>query len=92
MHTHGRKFSRQRGWKGDDRHLSWRFAFDGQPITALPSMPLAFDMGHSLLIMLENSNYWTDRCTLMEQSLADRGDGKEMIDTKVGGVHSTDSR
>ena len=28
----------------------------------------------------------------MEQSLADRGDGEELIETKVGGVHSTDSR
>ena len=28
----------------------------------------------------------------MEQSLKDRGDGKEVIDTKLGGVHSTDSR
>ena len=26
----------------------------------------------------------------MEQSLADRGDGKEQIDTKVRGVHLTD--
>ena len=26
----------------------------------------------------------------MEQSLADRDDGEEVIDTKVGGVHSTD--
>ena len=23
----------------------------------------------------------------MEQSLADRGDGEELIDTKIGGVH-----
>ena len=28
----------------------------------------------------------------MEQSLTDRGDGEELIDTKLGGVHSTDSR
>ena len=28
----------------------------------------------------------------MEQSLADRGDGAEQIDTNVGGVHSTDGR
>ena len=26
----------------------------------------------------------------MEQSLAGRGDGEELIDTKVEGVHSTD--
>ena len=26
----------------------------------------------------------------MEQSLADRGDREELIDTKVGGVHLTD--
>ena len=26
----------------------------------------------------------------MEQSLADRGEGEELEDTKVGGVHSTD--
>ena len=28
----------------------------------------------------------------MEQSLADKGDGEELIDTKVGEVHSTDCR
>ena len=28
----------------------------------------------------------------MEQSLADRGDEEEFIDTKVEGVHSTDSQ
>ena len=28
----------------------------------------------------------------MEQSLADRGDGEELMDTKVVGVHTTDSR
>ena len=28
----------------------------------------------------------------MKQSLADRGDGEELIDTKLGGVHSTDSQ
>ena len=28
----------------------------------------------------------------MGQSLADMGDGKELIDTKIGGVHSTDSQ
>ena len=27
----------------------------------------------------------------MEQGLADSGDGEELIDTNVGGVHSTDS-
>ena len=27
----------------------------------------------------------------MKQSLADRGHGEELIDTKFGGVHSTDS-
>ena len=32
---------------------------------------------------------WTDQCTLMEQSLADKGDRGELIDSKVGGVHST---
>ena len=26
----------------------------------------------------------------MGQSLSDRGDGEELMDTKVGGVHSTD--
>ena len=26
----------------------------------------------------------------MGQSLADRGDGEELIDTNVGGVHATD--
>ena len=28
----------------------------------------------------------------MKQCLADRGDGEELIDTKLGGAHSTDSR
>ena len=28
----------------------------------------------------------------MEQSLADRGDGEELVDNKLGGVHSTDNR
>ena len=28
----------------------------------------------------------------MEQSLADSDDGEEQMDTKVGGVHSTDGR
>ena len=28
----------------------------------------------------------------MEESLADGGDGEELIDTKVGDVHSTDSQ
>ena len=79
-------------WRGTDRHQSWACAFDGQPTTALPNMPLACDMGICLLIMREISNFSTGRCTLLEQSLAYRGDGEEMTDTKVGGVHSTDSR
>ena len=28
----------------------------------------------------------------MKQNLADRGDGEEVIDIKLGGVHLTDSR
>ena len=32
-----------------------------------------------------------DQWTLMEQSLADRDVGEKLIDTKVGGVHSTDN-
>ena len=28
----------------------------------------------------------------MEETLADKGDGEEWIDTKVGGVHLTNSR
>ena len=28
----------------------------------------------------------------MEQRLTDRGNGEELIDTKVEGVHSTDNR
>ena len=28
----------------------------------------------------------------MKQSLANRSDGEELIDTNLGGVHSTDSR
>ena len=44
-----------------------------------------------LLIMQLNSKSWTDRRTLMAQSLADYGDGEEQIDTKDEGVNSTDS-
>ena len=150
MHSHGTKFRRQRWLRGIDRHQSWGCAFDGQPTTALPIMPLLCDMGLSLLTMQENSNFWKDRCTLMEQSLqievmarnwchqswwcafdgqpttalssipllcdmglsllimqqnsnfwtdlctlmkqsiANISDGEELIDTKVGGVRSTD--
>ena len=45
-------------------------------------------MGISLMAMQWNSNSWTDRCTHMGQSLADRGDGEELIDTKVGSVYT----
>ena len=90
MHTHGTKFSRQRICRGADRNQSWRCAFDEQPTKALQSMPLLCKIGHRRQIMRENSNFLTDRCTLMEQSLEDREDGVELIDTKVGGVHSTD--
>ena len=38
-----------------------------------------------------NSKSRTDRCTRVEESLADRGDGEELTDTNLGGVHSTDS-
>ena len=43
------------------------------------------------MIMRQISKSSTSRCTLMELSLADRGDGEELIDTKIGGVHLTDS-
>ena len=33
-----------------------------------------------------------DGWTLKEQRLADTGDGEVLIDTKVGSVHTTDSR
>ena len=33
-----------------------------------------------------------DRWTLMEQSLADRSDAEEVVDTKLGGVHSMDNQ
>ena len=33
-----------------------------------------------------------DRCTHMEQSLAETGDGEELIDTKTVGVQQTDSK
>ena len=89
---HGTKYSRQRWWRGADRRQIWGCAFNGQPTTALPSMLLACDMGMCLLIMQYNSNFGTDRLTLMELSLADRGDRKELIDTKVGGVRSTYSQ
>ena len=65
------KFSRQRWWRRADGHQSWRCEFDGQRPTVLPNVPLVYDMSINLLI---NSNFWTDRCTLMKQSLADRGD------------------
>ena len=87
MHTHGTKFSRQRWWRGAGRPLRWGFAFDGQP-TVLPSMPLVCDKRLSLLIMRWNSNFWTECCTLMEESLSVRGDWEKVVDTKVGGLHS----
>ena len=31
-----------------------------------------------------------DKCTLIEQNLADRDDGEELIDTKVEGIHLAD--
>ena len=54
-------------------------------------MPLVYDIGISLLSILYNSNSWTDRCTLMEQSLTDRSAGEEQIYPKVGCVHSMDN-
>ena len=51
MDTHGTNFSRQRWWNGDDRHQTWGCAIDGQPTTALSTMPPAYDMGSGLLIM-----------------------------------------
>ena len=33
-----------------------------------------------------------DRCTRMKQSLTDSDEGEELIDTKVGGVHTTGSQ
>ena len=47
---------------------------------------------YCVLIMLYNTKSGKDRCTLVEHSLSDRGDGEEQIDTKAGGVHSTESR
>ena len=38
------------------------------------------------------ADYLTDRCTHVEQSLADRGDREELVDKKLGGVHSKDNR
>ena len=92
MHTHGTKFSRQSWCRRADRHQCWRCVSDGQLTTALPSMPLVCNIGISTLIMRKNYKSWTDRCTLMEQSLADRNDGEKLIDTKIGDVHSMDSR
>ena len=40
----------------------------------------------------QNPAEWADWYTLVEQSLSDRGEGEELLDSKVGGVHSTDSR
>ena len=55
----------------------------------LRRIPLVYDMGISLLIMWY---YWTYRCPFREQALAGIGDETELIDTKIGGVLSTDSR
>ena len=55
-------------------------------------MPLVYDIGTVLLIMRKISKYLTDRCTDVEQSLADRGDGEELVNNKFGGVYSTDNR
>ena len=38
------------------------------------------------------SNSLTDQCTLIVQSLTESSEGENRIDTKVGGVHVTDSR
>ena len=92
MHTHATKFNRQRLWRGTDRHQTWGCALNGQRSTVLPSIPLVHDLDSSLVIVRWNSKSWTDRCTLMEQSLADRGDGENLIYSKPRGVHSTDSR
>ena len=73
------------------RYLTWRCVFDGRLTTALQIMPLVYDMGTGLLIMLYITKSW-HWWKLMKQSLAYRGDGEELIDTKLGGVHSTDSR
>ena len=69
-----------------------RCAFDGQPTTALPSIPPGSDMDTCLLIMRYISKSWLHRCTHMEQSLADSGDGEESIHTKPGSVHFMDNR
>ena len=76
---------------GDGDELVDRCAFDGQLTTDLPSMPLVYDMGTYLLIMWRISKSLTDQWTHMEQCLEDRSDEVELIDTKLGGVYSTDS-
>ena len=55
--------------------------FDRQPTIALPNTSLVYTMGTMLLIMRQNFKSWTDLRTLMEQHLADKGDGDEQIDT-----------
>ena len=59
-------------------------AYDRQKPTILQSMLLAWEMGISLLIILTLELI----VALMGPSLADRGE--ELIDTKIGGWHSTD--
>ena len=92
MHTDGTKFIRQRWWGGADWHQSRRCEFDGQRTTFLPIMPPASDLGTGLLILRKISISCTNQWTHMEQSLADRGDGEDLIDTKVLGVHTTDNK
>ena len=61
-------------------------------------MPLEYDLGTGLLITRYNLSLEWINVALSPgppsafQGLADRGDGEELIDTKVVGLHSTDSQ
>ena len=92
MHTLGTSFNQQSLWRGADRHPSLGCSIDGQPTTVHPSMPLLYDMDISLMIMWSSSNSWTDIDAHSLKNLTDRADGEELIDTKDGGVHPTNSQ
>ena len=87
MHTHGTNLSRQRWWREADRHqVGGMNSTDSRQW----SSPLCL---YSAWFVVQPADYlvfWTDRCTVMEETLGDRGDGEELISNKVEGVHTMD--
>ena len=95
MHTHGTKFDRQKWWREADRYLSWRSAFNGQPTSALPSMPYLYCVIWTLACWLCGKFLTVERIDAHSWNKVLRTEVMERIwyiDTKVGGVHTTDNR